>query len=86
MVANTDKNIDLQECGHNAISSIIRLCTSGNITLINRGLTIEYLGDQRYVEIDVAIDGYNIKDLYTLNEYLRYMVDLDDEEYNVVKL
>ena len=86
LVANTNQHVDLQECGDNAVSVIIRRCTQGNIVMIDRGVTIEYLGDPRDVNIDVGIDGYNIRDLRTLNEYLRYMVDLDDKEYNAIKL
>lgn len=86
LVANTDLNVDLQECGTNAVSAIIRNCTDGSITLIDTGLCITLEGNPGSTPIDVAIDGYHVKDLDTLNQYLMYMVDLDSEEYNAERI
>lgn len=86
LVANTNLNVDLQECGSNAVSAIVRLCNNGNITLIDKGISIPYKYTTKAVDIDVAIDGYHVKDLNTLNQYLMYMVDLDDPQYNAEKI
>lgn len=86
LVANTNLNVDLQECGYNAVSAIVRNCTDGEITLIDTGLCITLEGNTLDTPIDVEIDGYNVKDINTLNQYLMYMVDLDEEKYNAIKL
>ena len=86
LVANTNLNVDLQECGYNAVSAIVRNCTDGEITLIDTGLCITLEGNPLDTPIDVEIDGYNVKDINTLNQYLMYMVDLDEEKYNAIKL
>ena len=87
LVANTDKNVDVQECGPAGVSAIVRLCHSGKITMMDRGITIMFRGgNPRDIPVDVAIDGYHVKDMHTLNHYLKYMMDLDDDEYNAEKL
>ena len=86
LVANSNLEVDLQECGYNAVNYIIMNLDKGNIVLRDTGISIALMEHSDLEPISVAIDGYHVKDLSTLNEYLMYSVDLDEPEYNAEKL
>lgn len=69
IVCNSDKVVDLKECGHNARDAIIRNIRNGKVLFTFDDITIDYPGFCDF-EIDVLIDGEHYTSLDALNLYL----------------
>ena len=69
VVANTDKLVNLRECGLNALDHIISLCKSGNIEVVDTGVTFRTIDINK--DIDVELDGYRFSNTDRLNHYIQ---------------
>ena len=76
VVANNDKIVDLKECGWNARDEIIKNCKDGNILIEDNGISYGFSNEEKDIPIDVKLDRYRFKNIYSLNWYVR------DREYN----
>lgn len=89
LVANTDIDIDVRECGHNAISAILQNCNTGTISLIDLDTPFMYDSRKKDLPIDVDLDGYRFTDIRRLNHYIIYECgeepDLNTEHIEKIK-
>lgn len=69
VVANTDKLINLRECGLNAVDAIISMCKEGNIEIIDNGITFGTIGMN--TNINVKLDDYRFTNTDRLNYYIQ---------------
>lgn len=66
LVQNTDKLIDLRECGLNAINVIFSTCKSGRVLMDSPSLEFEGEG----TPIEIMLDGRVFYDVKQLNDYV----------------
>jgi hypothetical protein len=78
LVANTDKEIDTQECGENALYSILNLCNTGSIVVRDLERTFWYdENDPESQKMDAEFNGRHFTSIPEFNDYLtnEYGVD-----------
>ncbi len=63
-----DMQIDLIECGINALDVILSICKSGSVIMRERGVTIKDYSEDGKIEVE--LDGYLFTTVDRLNYYL----------------
>lgn len=67
LVNNTNKVVDIKECGWNARDAIITYCRDGAIVMEDPSVTICTVGKG---PVEVSVDGKLFHDLDALNDYI----------------
>lgn len=73
LVQNTDKLIDLRECGLNAINTILTTCKSGKVLMDPPSLEFEGEG----IPVEIMLDGRVFHNIKQLNDYMERR-EMDD--------
>lgn len=69
-VFRPDMEINLNECGHNAIGCILNFVTEGRVVVCTNICRASVYYDDDDLRCDVALNGYRFTDITRLNDYL----------------